>query len=105
MVRIQSPESIIDNSTGFGFPRNYGLSIYRGSGLDQSPRLAQMRFKILKLLNIILAAAVACHVAGALAAAPGVPWPPPAGTVSWQQPAAADLPSALTLRVLTFNDF
>ncbi|HEY6453752.1 MAG TPA: bifunctional metallophosphatase/5'-nucleotidase [Steroidobacteraceae bacterium] len=42
----------------------------------------------------------------AAAPAPAVPWPPPSATVSWQAPGdAARLPSALTLRVLTFNDF
>jgi 5'-nucleotidase len=42
----------------------------------------------------------------AAAAGPAVPWPPPSGIVSWQAPAAAArLPTAVTLRVLTFNDF
>src|SRR3984885_4093147 len=42
----------------------------------------------------------------AAAPAPAVPWPPPSGTVSWQAPAgAANASSAVTLRVLTFNDF
>jgi 5'-nucleotidase len=40
------------------------------------------------------------------APAPAVPWPPPSGAVSWQAPAAAaSLPGAVTLRVLSFNDF
>jgi 5'-nucleotidase len=60
------------------------------------------------ILLRIVAASVALLGGGTCTAAPGpaVPWPPPSGTVSWQAPAAASgLASALTLRVLTFNDF
>jgi 2',3'-cyclic-nucleotide 2'-phosphodiesterase (5'-nucleotidase family) len=56
----------------------------------------------------ITAISVTLLRAGICAAAPGpaIPWPPPDATVSWQAPAAASgLRSALTLRVLTFNDF
>jgi 5'-nucleotidase len=68
-----------------------------------------MRFKILILLKIISASALmlgaqTCRAAPG-PAGPAVPWPPPSGTVSWQAPqAAADLPPAITLRVLSFND-
>jgi 5'-nucleotidase len=66
-----------------------------------------MRLNRLNLLEIVAAIAT---LGGpglcAAASAPAVPWPPPSGTVSWQAPAAAaSLPSAVTLRVLTFNDF
>jgi 5'-nucleotidase len=37
--------------------------------------------------------------------APLVPWPPPEDTVSWQDPRTRDLVGAVTLHVLTFNDF
>jgi 5'-nucleotidase len=60
------------------------------------------------ILLVIIAVSGTLLRAGTCAAAPGpaVPWPPPDATVSWQAPAAASsLPSALTLRVLTFNDF
>jgi 5'-nucleotidase len=57
------------------------------------------------IYRIILAATVMCCAAEGLVAAPGVPWPPPPGSVSWQAPAAPDLSSAVTLRILTFNDF
>ncbi len=57
-----------------------------------------MIFKILISLGIS-AAAVA-------APAPVVPWPPPSAPVSWQEPAAGpDRAAAVTLHVLTFNDF
>jgi 5'-nucleotidase len=57
---------------------------------------------VLVALNIIFSATAAS--ATAPAAAPGVPWPPPAVTVSWQD-RATDPDSAVTLHVLTFNDF
>ncbi len=64
-----------------------------------------MTFNRLFLLRITLVILTACCSAGVFAAAPAVPWPPPAGAVSWQQPAAtSSLASAVTLRVLTFND-
>ncbi|HEV2703510.1 MAG TPA: bifunctional metallophosphatase/5'-nucleotidase [Steroidobacteraceae bacterium] len=37
--------------------------------------------------------------------APLVPWPPPDTSVSWQDPQARASTPAVTLRVLTFNDF
>src|SRR5580704_6342127 len=62
-----------------------------------------------RLILIRIIAGMATFLAagiGAAAPAPAVPWPPPSGIVSWQAPAAAaNLPSAVTLRVLTFNDF
>jgi 5'-nucleotidase len=66
-----------------------------------------MRLNRLNWLRII-AAMAPLWAAGTCAAAPApaVPWPPPSATVSWQAPAsAASLPAAVTLRVLTFNDF
>jgi 5'-nucleotidase len=68
--------------------------------------MAEMRLNILIIQRITLAAVAACYAAASLAAAPAVPWPPPSGTVSWQAPnATSRLPSAVTLRILTFNDF
>src|ERR1700733_5884180 len=67
-----------------------------------------MNVNILILFRIYAIAIALFLGVGICAAAPGpaVPWPPPSGTVSWQAPAAAaNLPSAVTLRVLTFNDF
>src|SRR5580658_10820617 len=52
-----------------------------------------------------LNAGVSVAAAQAPAAAPAVPWPPPPGVVSWQDPDAPDLNSVVTLHVLTFNDF
>src|ERR1700733_6714836 len=67
-----------------------------------------MNINILIILRISATAIAMLLRLGTCVAAPGpaVPWPPPSGTVSWQAPAAAaNLPSAVTLRVLTFNDF
>ncbi len=57
------------------------------------------------MFRIIFSVVAICCAAESVAAAPGVPWPPPPGSVSWQEPAARGLPTAVTLRVLTFNDF
>ena len=67
---------------------------------------AKMIFNRLILLRIALIATVTLGGADGWSAAPAVPWPPPPEAVRWQAPgAAAALPSALSLRVLTFNDF
>jgi 5'-nucleotidase len=55
---------------------------------------------------VILMAAVNITMSLAAEAPPGVPWPPPDTAVSWQDPAAGPaLGTAVTLHVLTFNDF
>jgi 5'-nucleotidase len=67
-----------------------------------------MKLKTLFLFRIIFTASALLTAAASLAAgaAPAVPWPPPAMTVSWQDPAAGSaLASAVMLHVLTFNDF
>ncbi len=66
-----------------------------------------MKFSLLISLLLLGAVNTAASVAAdpAPAAAPGVPWPPPTGMVSWQDSGAADRDSAVTLHVLTFNDF
>ncbi len=67
-----------------------------------------MQLNRLIVLVIMLMEAATLNAAGkaAAAAAPAVPWPPPAGTVSWRAPAAGPrLHTAVTLHVLTFNDF
>lgn len=58
----------------------------------------------MKKLLIIIALLKA---ASSLAAqpAPLVPWPPPDSTVSWQDPGTGEPGGAVTLHVLTFNDF
>jgi 5'-nucleotidase len=57
-----------------------------------------------KILTLIAALNITLSLAAE--PAPGVPWPPPDGTVSWQDPeAGAALGKAVTLHVLTFNDF
>jgi 5'-nucleotidase len=59
-----------------------------------------MKINLLILLWITAAAPVTA------APGPAVPWPPPTVTVSWQDAAAqSELSTAITLRVLTFNDF
>jgi 5'-nucleotidase len=64
-----------------------------------------MKFSRLISLLILAALDIGVSVAADSApAAPAVPWPPPAEIVSWQDP-AADRESAVTLHVLTFNDF
>jgi 5'-nucleotidase len=67
-----------------------------------------MNFKLLFIFRIVFAACALPTAAASVAAdaAPAVPWPPPAVTVSWQDPAAGSaLASAVMLHVLTFNDF
>jgi len=64
-----------------------------------------MNLKLLIILGYFSGVAVAAGPP-APAPAPAVPWPPPSELVHWQEPAAARHPvSAVTLRVLTFNDF
>src|ERR1700683_578452 len=61
----------------------------------------------MKLISLLILAGLNTGVSVAAVsapAAPAVPWPPPAGIVSWQDP-AADRDSAVTVHVLTFNDF
>jgi 2',3'-cyclic-nucleotide 2'-phosphodiesterase (5'-nucleotidase family) len=67
-----------------------------------------MKFSRLISLLIFAGLNIGVSVAADLApaAAPVVPWPPPAGMVSWQDPhATADRGSVVTVHVLTFNDF
>jgi 5'-nucleotidase len=63
----------------------------------------------LNLLKKLAFASIALHAAVSLAAesAPAVPWPPPAVQIHWQdaEATAGALQSAVTLHVLTFNDF
>jgi 5'-nucleotidase len=55
---------------------------------------------------LILITALNVTVSLAAGPAPLMPWPPPDITVSWQDPkAGAALATAVTLHVLTFNDF
>lgn len=59
-----------------------------------------MKFNILIFLVFLISATAAA------APGPAVPWPPPPGTVSWEEPQSApDGAAAVTLHVLTFNDF
>src|SRR5580698_10115540 len=71
---------------------------------ERSVKRAVMKIKLLIIFGYFCSLAVAA--APAPAPAPAVPWPPPPQRVSWQDPAAA-MPraAAVTLRVLTFNDF
>ena len=63
-----------------------------------------MKLKLLIIFGYCWGVAVAA--APAPAPAPTVPWPPPTPQVSWEDPAAVPHPAgAVTLRVLTFNDF
>jgi 5'-nucleotidase len=69
---------------------------------------SKMNLNRLIFLRIILISAMLLAGArnGVAAPAAAVPWPPPSATVSWQAPGgAAQLAAAVTLRVLTFNDF
>jgi 5'-nucleotidase len=64
-----------------------------------------MKIKLLIIFGYFCGVAVAAGPP-APAAAPVVPWPPPPQRVSWQDPAAVPHRSgAVTLQVLTFNDF
>ena len=64
-----------------------------------------MKIKLLIILGYFCSVAVAAGPP-APAPAPVVPWPPPPQRVSWQDPAAGSQRSgAVTLQVLTFNDF
>src|SRR5579871_1631189 len=54
------------------------------------------------LLILVLLKAVASLAAQP---APVVPWPPPPSAVSWHDPKSQDPAGAVTLHVLTFNDF
>jgi 5'-nucleotidase len=59
-----------------------------------------MKINVLILLGIVASASVAA------APGPAVPWPPPNVTVSWQDAGEQSaLTAAITLKVLTFNDF
>jgi 5'-nucleotidase len=54
---------------------------------------------------LVLSAALYAAVSVAANPAPVVAWPPPQSTVSWQDPQSGSLSKAVTVQVLTFNDF
>ncbi len=57
-------------------------------------------------INLLILLLIAASTPAAAAPGPAVPWPPPPATVSWQDAAAgSELSAAITLQVLTFNDF